>query len=77
MCQPCIGDALNLGRELGGANINRNFAELIAPTRKRDLYLITFHPCRVRVFTGCIEDALSGQLTPTHKRSPTQFFQPN
>jgi hypothetical protein len=37
---------LSLGGELGGANINGKFAELTAPTRKRDLYLITFHPCQ-------------------------------
>jgi hypothetical protein len=37
---------LSLGGELGGASINGKYAELIAPTRKRDLYLITFHPCQ-------------------------------
>jgi hypothetical protein len=29
--------------ELGGANIIEKYAELTAPTRKKDLYLITFH----------------------------------
>jgi hypothetical protein len=37
---------LSLGGELGGTSINGKYAELIAPTRKRDLYLITFHPCQ-------------------------------
>jgi hypothetical protein len=34
---------LSLGGEPRGANINEKYAELTAPTRKRDLYLITFH----------------------------------
>jgi hypothetical protein len=37
---------LSLGGEFGGASINEKFAELTAPTWKRDLYLITFHPCQ-------------------------------
>jgi hypothetical protein len=37
---------LSLGGEFGGASINEKFAELTAPTRKRDLYLITLHPCQ-------------------------------
>jgi hypothetical protein len=36
---------LSLGGELGGASIIEKYAELPAPTHKRDLYLITFHPC--------------------------------
>jgi hypothetical protein len=34
---------LSLEGELGGANIIEKYAELTAPTWKRDLYLITFH----------------------------------
>jgi hypothetical protein len=37
---------LSLGGELGGASIIGKYAELIAPTQKRDLYLFTFHPCQ-------------------------------
>jgi hypothetical protein len=37
---------LSLGGELGRASINGKFADLTAPTRKRYLYLITFHPCQ-------------------------------
>jgi hypothetical protein len=36
----------DLGGELGGTNIIEKYAELTTPTRKRDLYLITFHPCQ-------------------------------
>lgn len=36
---------LSVGGELGGASINGKYAELTTPTRERDLYLITFHPC--------------------------------
>jgi hypothetical protein len=66
---------LSLGGEFGGASINEKFAELTAPTRKRDLYLITFHLTHcVRVFTelhpGPIGDALSlhkyFSTKPTH-----------
>jgi hypothetical protein len=51
---------LGLGGELIGANINGKFVELIAPTLKRDLYLITFHPCQSvsECLLSCIEGAL-------------------
>jgi hypothetical protein len=51
---------LSLGGELGGASINGKFAELTAPTRKRDLYLITFHPCQSvsECLPSCIPAAL-------------------
>jgi hypothetical protein len=31
---------------VGGASIIGKYAELTAPTRKKDLYLITFHSCQ-------------------------------
>jgi hypothetical protein len=51
---------LSLGGELGGASINGKFAELTAPTRKRDLYLITFHSCQsvLEYLLSCIPAAL-------------------
>jgi hypothetical protein len=56
---------LSLGGELGGASINGKFAELTAPTRKRDLYLITFHPCHSvsEYLLSCIEGALRRSYT--------------
>jgi hypothetical protein len=52
---------LSLGGELGGASINEKFAELTGPTRKRDLYFITFHPCQsvTELHPGRIGDALN------------------
>jgi hypothetical protein len=51
---------LSLEGELGGASIIGKYGELTAPTRNRDLYLITFHPCQsvYGVASRCIEGAL-------------------
>jgi hypothetical protein len=51
---------LRLGGELGGASINGKFAELTAPTQKRDLYLITFHPCQS--VSECLPSCIEGVL---------------
>jgi hypothetical protein len=62
---------LSLGGELGGANINGKFAKLTAPTQKRDLYLITFHPCQSvyraasRLHWGCSNQFVK-ITTPLH-----------
>jgi hypothetical protein len=37
---------LSLGGELGEASIIEKYVELTTPTHKKDLYLITFHPCQ-------------------------------
>jgi hypothetical protein len=49
---------------VGVANINGKYAELTAPTWKRDLYLITFHLCQsvTELHPGCIEGALNHKL---------------
>jgi hypothetical protein len=51
---------LSLRGQFGGVCIIEKYNELIAATRKRELYLTTFHPFSrgVRLFAGCIEDAL-------------------
>jgi hypothetical protein len=50
---------LSLGGELGGASIIGKYAELTAPTRKRDLYLITFHLCQ-SVYRAALKVPLHG-----------------
>jgi hypothetical protein len=58
---------LSLGGELVGTSINGKFAELTAPTRKRVLYLITFHPCQSvsECLPSCIPAALRVLLDPS------------
>jgi hypothetical protein len=65
---------LSLGGELGGASINGKFSELTAPTRKRDLYLITFHQCQSvsECLPSCIEGALEASSMQLGKQSDTR-----